>query len=252
MIETRRLAKQLIYAGFYTVVLGAIAYGVYVFFLKPAESCFDNKLNQDETEIDCGGLRCESCDIRRLKPIEVISANLFFLNGSASLIELYNPNPTYGADLVSYAIALLDASGATLKTVDETTFIYPGERKYILKTFDFGTDIKNLHVTIAGKPDWRPAKSYSLPNMRFVGAHYANAGDKLLATGDIQNNETLLFPNIKIGAIFRDKNGTLLGVSQTDVRDVRAFESRFFQIEHPIIPNADLSRTELFFEAQRP
>ncbi|MDP3956793.1 MAG: hypothetical protein Q8P97_02245, partial [bacterium] len=63
---------------------------------------------------------------------------------------------------------------------------------------------------------------------------------------------TLLFPLITINARFFDKSDNLLGVSKTDIRDVKAFEDRFFQVEHPAVPNLDPSKTLLSIEAKRP
>src|SRR3990167_10764616 len=50
--------KQLKIFIFLAVILFAIVGGV-IYYFRPAPSCFDNKLNQNEERIDCGG-ECEA------------------------------------------------------------------------------------------------------------------------------------------------------------------------------------------------
>lgn len=249
--DIRRPAKRFIYGVIFACFWVLIFYGVYLFFLKQPVSCFDNKQNQDETEIDCGGI-CPACELKTLKPIEVLSVKNFFFNGQTVLVQLKNPNPTYAAFDLPFTIEIYDASGAIIQTVVYKTFLYAGENKYIIRELPSTTGDINIKI-VPGMAVWKTAADFTSPDMTFNGvASRLGENNKVIVSGNLQNNETLLFPLIAISALLYDSGGNLISISKTEIRDVTAFEDRFFQIEHPNILNLDLSKTKLFFEAKRP
>ena len=250
--DSRRLAKQIAYGIFFCLFWVVIIYGGYRLFLKPPASCFDNKQNQNEAEVDCGGV-CPDCALKPLKPVQMINGQVFSLGGVSALFEFQNPNPLYGATKLPYTIQILDASGTLLQQVPAETFIYPGEKKYLIQNLSALAVGENINV-IFGTPDWKSAAEFSSPNMSFPFPGWATKleGNKILVLGNLQNNETLLFPLITINARFFDISGNLQGVSKTEIHDVKAFEDRFFQIEHPAVLDLDPSKTQLSVEAKRP
>src|SRR3989344_1458963 len=97
-----RFGKQVLYGAIYIAIIGGIIAGFY-FYFREAPTCFDNRKNQGEQEVDCGG-PCESCEIGKLKEIEVENAQAIFVaeNLVSLSAEVTNPNSLFGAEALHY------------------------------------------------------------------------------------------------------------------------------------------------------
>ena len=146
----------------------------------------------------------------------------------------------------------MNTSNKNLQSVNGETFIYPGENKYTIIDLPGLTADSNAEI-VFGTPTWEGAVEFSSPKITFRGVTSKLEGNgNIFISGVLQNNETLLFPRVIINALFFDGNYNVIGVSKTEIQDILAFEERYFQIEHPQLPNLDLAKTRLFFEANRP
>jgi len=63
--------KRIIIIVVYLLLLALVVFGVYS-FLKAEETCLDGVKNQNEEEIDCGGV-CKKCDKVKALDLKVIS-----------------------------------------------------------------------------------------------------------------------------------------------------------------------------------
>ena len=131
----RRLRKQILYGAFYLLVLVLIGGGIYFTFFKPAPSCYDNIRNQDEVEIDCGGVCSSVCSTVKIKPLEV-NGQILTLRPDEKhmsiLAQINNPNLDYMAKSFVYNFSLYDSADKIVKSFSGNSFIYSGEAKYIL------------------------------------------------------------------------------------------------------------------------
>src|SRR3989344_1711391 len=93
-----RRGKQLIYGLGYLACLGLIFFLLYSAFNTRQVGCFDNVLNQNETEVDCGGV-CAPCALKQVRSISVTSVEGVTLatGNRVVLLELQNPNDQLGA-----------------------------------------------------------------------------------------------------------------------------------------------------------
>ncbi len=246
-----RVGKQIIYGCIYGLIFISFLVFIYLSFLKPAPSCFDNKQNQDETGLDCGGV-CGPC-LGNPKDITVSLSTIFFVNEPIAVVRLMNPNNNVGAKNLSYKIDVLDSSQNVLKTLEGDTFIYPGEQsKNLIFILEGLNNANSLNVNIS-KPEWLLVSDFLPADFTFVRSVKRVEKDRIIIEGEIKSNETLLFRNIEIGAFFYNKTGNIVGVSKTSVQSVKPFERRAFTIEFPsgslpINPDA----TKLYFDALRP
>ncbi|MDP1688886.1 MAG: hypothetical protein Q8L47_02015 [bacterium] len=246
-----RTTKQIIYGVVYLIILFGIIYLVYISFLKPVPSCFDKKQNQNETGVDCGG-ECAAC-IGDTKNISVSLSSIFFAKEPVALVRLSNPNNQVGSKSIIYTVNVLDSGGSILKTFNGETFVYPGDQEKNLVFPLIGIqEARSLRVTL-GSPKWIRIEEFSKPNISFASTPKRIENGHIIIEGDITNNETLLFDNIDIGALFYGSSGALVGVSKTAVQTVRAFERRAFTIDFPF-GNLDinLDATKFYFDALRP
>lgn len=250
-----RFTKQVLYGLLYFAVFAGITSGVYFGFLRNPASCFDGRENQGEEETDCGG-PCEPCEIRRLAPLQVGATKVLSVGTGATLFaEVRNPNFTFGAVSFTYTLEALDAAGRALKTFSGESFIYPGEIKYFVEpVLGAAPDgVRRASFTVADATlQWKRREEFPTPLMQFREVRSETRQDGAITTqGVIVNGETAPFRRLMVGAIYADRSGTVIGASKTELRDVRAFEERFFQITHPALPAADLRQTKLYFEGRR-
>lgn len=251
-----RAIKQLIYGTIHIIIFLSLAYGIYFFGIKPAPTCTDGILNQDEEEIDCGGSMCESCEIRRLNPLQALPISLFPAEGgrAIALVELRNPNAGWGASTVTYIMNFYDASDALITSRAGETFIYANEVKFIGET-DLAIDTSRVaRSEILIEPTmWQRRDAFSKPNLpvRQVTTTIDTANDQLVITGNVTNEEAFRFTQMQVIGIIFDADGRRIGASKTFIREVVPFEERFFQITIPLAGKTiDETLTKVFLSAK--
>jgi len=161
----RRIIKQLIYGGFYLAVIFLIGFGIYYVFSSGA-SCFDNKQNQGEEGIDCGG-SCVSCDVKYPKDLNVAWARYFPISDGKILAvaSVENLNTEVGSPSFSYEFDVFSKDGKNIKQANNSSFIYAGEKKYILEAIDI--DAKNIDKIEAkiSNLNWKEKSQFSKPKV---------------------------------------------------------------------------------------
>lgn len=249
-----RFLKQLIYGVFYLVILFGIGYLFYIGFLSGPASCFDNRRNQGEIEVDCGG-PCESCDIKRLQPIRVMPIELFSdQDGTVSaLIELRNPNVAYGAENFSYTLKIYDSGKNLLGETSEDSFIYPGEIKFIVEA--------NLPVSGAPKSaefetksfSWRKASEFSAPKTQTRDIKIGVQDGRVVVSGFLVNQNSYALREAAIHAVILDEFGKPVGISKTLVQNIEPFGERSWSVGVPNISTfeSDQVSAKIFVEARK-
>ncbi|HEY4523623.1 MAG TPA: hypothetical protein VJK04_01990 [Candidatus Paceibacterota bacterium] len=249
-----RLLKQLFYGLFYLVLLFAIGLGVYFLALKPAPTCFDNKLNQGEEEVDCGG-PCPSCELKRLEPLK-ISPVIILESGEdliTAIFEIRNPNRNYGSDKFTYVLNIYDSAGNNLASFSEESFIYASQIKTVVEP---GLKIKFAKIArsevLVADLSWRPRTEFSLPKIQTREIKVNREKTGVTVMGVLVNENAFRLPQVGISAVVYDGIGLENGGSKTFARDVEAFEERFFKIFIPISIGAiDSKLTRVFMEARQ-
>jgi hypothetical protein len=247
--------KQVIYGIFYIVIIGGVGYGVFI-MARGTPTCFDNRQNQQEEEVDCGG-SCVPCALKRLKPITASPVTLISNpDDSLSLFfEVSNANANYGAEKFSYTVTLYNTSGAPETNFSRTSFIYPSEIRTIAEVgLSFtGASIARAEVTISDLV-WREGTLFSKPliETREVSVSVDPLKHELRIQGLVSNKNSFGLARVGIGAIVNSENMPL-GVSKTAVTDLAAFEERAFSIFIPWTESASVAVSDvlLFTESVR-
>jgi hypothetical protein len=119
------------FAVFATVVLVIVA-GI-VYFFRPEPTCFDDKQNQGEDRVDCGG-PCSPC-AQDVKDLAVLWSRVLIVKegvaDAAALIE--NQNQFLGSKKLVYAIKLYDEDNILVAVRENTTFVDAGGRFLIFE-----------------------------------------------------------------------------------------------------------------------
>lgn len=231
MTSVHRIIKRLVIVFVYLAILALIATGFYYLF-RAKPTCTDKIQNQGEAGIDCGG-PCAACqDIPKAQDIQVIEKAI--IPGEAgkydALAKITNPNSQLGAAKIGYSFNLLDAAGKIVAQSAGTSFVLPGQTKYIL-AFNLSPDTKPESLDFEMSSfEWSKFSEYEEPDVAVYAKEFSlmSGGETGFAklTAKIRNQSGYDFREIRTSAVIRDQNGAPIAVNQTSFNDVRNDEER--------------------------
>lgn len=243
-----RTGKQLFFGSVYLLILILIAGGIYLFYLGPAPSCIDNKQNQGEVGIDCGG-SCTPCEVKDLSPVteevKIFSAGK---NQVTLLAKVRNPSRNFTASF-SYEFnlggALLDERlrGRETLAPERTEYIVvPGLPVDAEK-------ISSINLNIA-ELNWDENKT-SVLNVR-VDSRSKIDKTRVTVVGVLSNDSAANLPTVKLTALLVNKEGKVINASVARLEKVDAFSQKQFIIFFPEAPGLavdfDPQKTEIQWE----
>lgn len=250
----KRFLKHFFYGIFYLVVSAGIGYLVFLIFVKPPASCFDNKQNQNEEGIDCGGVCAKICLPATIRPLTLSGeAQLFSANGLWSVLFWpENPNPDYAVASFKYSVNIYDAAGSAIKTLKGESFLYSSEIKYIdIPAIDLGSTVPARAEFDIGDPVWVKAENFSKPNLVVQSPSASISGKNIEYRGRVVNRDTVPFDAVKVIAIFNDAMGGRAGVSETEVQNIAPGSSKEFTILYPASDDINPEASQAFVYAKR-
>lgn len=234
----------------YLAFFGAAAF-VFWYFTAPSATCFDQKLNQGEKEIDCGG-PCSPCK-------EIVQARDISIDEIASapggnntydvVAKISNPNDSMGAKTFNYSFSIKDVSGTVIATSEGTSFILPSDTRYIaqlgLKTAD-GAAPASIDVTISDA-QWDNLANVGKPqigvyNKKFGAAADGNGSE---VEGVIRNESSYDLKKIDVTIVLRDEKGKIVGINTTQRDSVRSKEQQDFHVSWPYPLGADVQKIDV-------
>ncbi len=232
-----RFVKQLIYGLVFLAVIGGVGFGVYKSNLFVSPTCFDNRLNQGETETDCGGPNCQSCELKHLQPLR--TSLQYFPTGSNTnaVVVFSNPNLNYGATF-NYTATFFDADHQPVYSFTRATYLYPAEAQRVIiePNLPFATNrvSGSPEVSIAD-PEWKPAADFMAPSIQIRQVNTTVSGTQATVTGIFANRESFALSEASVGILVSRKSNKLpLGASRTILTGLKPFEERAFQITIPL------------------
>ena len=251
---SKRLGKQIIYGFFYLVFFSFLGYGSYFLVLRASPTCFDNRQNQDETAVDCGG-SCVSCALKNLSPIEIFLQPKFLsadLESGSAYFQFKNSNAV-GADHFAYYLDFYDVQDKLIDTVSGSSFIYPRSIKTIVEApiRINSADIGRIDLSIQ-ELNWRLAEEFSGPDVQYRSVKSEIIKDQVRVTGLALNNNSFKLSAVNIASVILSKSGREVAASKTVIKDLDPFEERAFTV---LLPKAgdpiDTSATLIFVDGLR-
>lgn len=238
-----RRRKQITIVLIISLILVLAGTGVYYKWFYQAPTCFDNKQNQKEEGVDCGGPCQMSCELLTVKKLEVQWVKTVFLKDGlydvVAMIE--NSNPNYGLERFNYTFKLFDRDQRLIVEKTGSNFILPNQKKYIIETnvaTDKRPDSAQLLMDGSSKTDWqRLADNFETPDIyvhdkqfRYLENQPTVQGGVAQASGIIKNNSNYDFDKISVAVALYDANRDIIGVNKTEVYTVPAGEERYFSV----------------------
>ena len=204
----------------------------------PAPTCFDNKQNQNELGVDCGG-SCLSCELKYPQPVKVFWARAVPVreNSYDVAAQIENPNEFLSSVDVEYEFTLYDQFGPVTKRTGKT-FLYAQERTLVIEP-----DIETTRTASRAEfrivsTAWQEKRDLA-PTIIAERRDYSVAEDHGQKQGVVDitlfNKSPYDFANVEVQIAALDKDGNLLGVN---IIEVEHFLSQSRQAIKAIWPQA--------------
>jgi len=223
--------RQLVYlliAVLLFIVLGVVGF----LYFKPQATCFDGKQNQNEENIDCGGV-CGAC-IGETKEIITLWSNVFPLGNGvyevASLIR--NPNFFAGLPELKYRFKLYDNNNILIAVKEGKTFMNPNEDYLIFETgITVGERIPKRVFIEFDELKWKRVERERIQ----VAVSEKSFNNSIFPTleAKITNKTLLTLSDIEAAAILFDAEENSIGVSITKIGNLATESSRAVSFTWP-------------------
>lgn len=211
--------RKLIYFGiFFTIVVLTIGIPAFIkLYKKP--TCFDNKQNQREQGIDCGGTCVQLCKHIQLQPV-VRWQQLFKVTEGVYTATAYISNGNLDAEAIKvpYTFTIYDSQNQVIGTRKGITYIPPGKNFAIVETgiplsnavpvrtlFEFGDNFI-----------WRQAAP-NQPTVTVEDQVWSNVAVSPLITANLTNPTFTDIAKVNVAIIIYDSEKNAFAASRTVV-----------------------------------
>lgn len=254
-MKLSRGIKKSIIIVVYFILFCLIGYGIYA-ILKPAETCSDGKRNQNEKDIDCGGV-CQPCQEKPELQDMVVEEKAFVFGGQGKfdvMMKIKNPNDRFGAEKFRFDFLLKDNFGKIIAERRGERFILPSEEKYVVEV-GLATEEEPASVEVAiSDYTWKEFSEYvEEPQINIYQKKYdlVSGGAGFSKFSALIRNESYYdFNVIKINVILRDGNKKPVALNSTEMRTVHSGEERDFALIWPTSFPGDVDVDKIDVEAE--
>jgi hypothetical protein len=207
---------------FYTLgalaILSAIGGIIYMTQYYQPPSCTDQKQNQGEAGIDCGGPCSVVCEDQFIKPI--VSWSRVFESGKGAynaVAYVENPNTDFGVKEAIYRFKLYDENNIYITERVGKTYIRPNEQFAVFEPrLSVGERIpKRAFFDFISYSDWIKIKEPK-PDI-FVNAPIPSAGPNPRVDVSLRNKNNVDVNNINVVAIVYDNEDNAIAASASVV-----------------------------------
>jgi hypothetical protein len=213
-----------------------------------APTCFDNKQNQGEEGIDCGG-PCKKQCLGEIKEPLVLWTKFFKIGqekyDAIALIE--NPNLFLGLPSVKYQFKLYDKDNALIVSKDGETFINPGETFPIFETnIAAGQRVpQRAFIELEKNLKWERIEKEK-PQLVVSKKQFSNLPPFPRLDAVIDNKSISSLDNIFSVAILYDKEKNAMAVSATKIDNLQGGASGNISFTWPQPFSEEPSLIEIF------
>lgn len=246
-----RFLKQFIYGAIFVLIILGLVFWIYKsFYSKP--SCFDNKQNQGELGIDCGGPCSQICLPSNLRNIEIDLTKFTILNDKIILFaKIKNPNSGFAVNNFDYQFNIFDQNKNIIKTINGNSFIYSEQIKYLVEFLNYkeAPNINSVDLKILNY-SWTKGDNFRRPILNILDKNLVEKNNNLYIVGKIINNDFAVFNNINIIVNFYDK-GIWIGSSKTVIDNISPKEIKEFNVIFPKQQNINNLDFEIIVDSKR-
>lgn len=249
-----RSLKQLLYSLFYLFIFIFVAIILWGFFSKKPPTCIDGKKNQNEIDVDCGGI-CISCDLKDIQPVEFLGYSVMSLKSGRTslLVRVKNPNDTHHASPFSYTIRLFDENDIEREVFYGDASLVAGSDGYILENKTTFSNPKRVEFEM-GNVDWKLKESFSAPEIVIQEISTIIDNGVVRVKGTIENRSSFMAKNIHIIAILGGEYNEDVFASEMVLTRMAAFRKEQFSVVFPndseIVQRLKTNTTRVIVQAE--
>ncbi|MFC1700568.1 FxLYD domain-containing protein [Patescibacteria group bacterium] len=222
---SKRSIKQIFIVLISVIILSMIGFVIY-YIVKPVSSCFDGIQNQNEENIDCGGV-CSSCEIIYPEDIDILSSEAILSQGNFydAAIKIKNPNQNSGSGYIPYKLELYNQYDELVGNRSGATFVLPNQTKYIIELKIESSDVvRDIKISF-GRIVWQKL-SEQIPQLAVIQKEYSQNKVK----GILINKTDLNFNNVDINILLFDSSKKLIGLNIAKIETLPAGQERDFAV----------------------
>lgn len=224
-----RARRQLAVLAIVALVLFGVGFLLYR-SLTPAPTCQDNRKNQGEEEMDCGG-PCIPCAFRHQQPLGIFWTRFTETREGTYDVaaEIRNPNEKLGAASFVYEFKIYDTAGVLVASQRGTSFIYPSETVHLVEVgLRSGRTIQSVALAIQDER-WVLTGAIA-PDVIAGNREYTVVGEgseRRSTVSALITNRTLIdLKGVLVSVLVLDDGGNLLGVHRTVLDTLRTGETK--------------------------
>lgn len=242
-----RIQRQLIVLIIILLPLAVLGFYFISKFL-PEATCSDNKQNQGEIGIDCGG-PCIHCALKKPKPITVFWTRAVNVRQNAYDVAAFieNMNEILATRSLEYEFTLFDDLGLVARRTGHV-FLYPQERAYVIEP-NIQTAREPTKVEFKVVRALWEVRDESPPNIIVERSNYSLSDESGVRGGvveaDVMNRTSFDFKYVEIQFVVLDAAENLLGVNTITIDNVRSAARRTVRSRWPGELKGDIARIEV-------
>lgn len=150
------------------------------------------------------------------------------------LAQIVNTDPDYAATYFNYDIELRDASGTIMRSIPGASFVYQGQRKYLV--------VPNVTIThqfvsadlFVKNAYWQASSSLGeVPHFASENVRAAQHSSTVSVGGQLTNSNIASTRYVFVDAIFLGPNGGPIGASKTELNNVGPQQTVNFSVLYP-------------------
>ena len=213
------MRRKLLYGGVASILAAVVLmWAGFSVFSRPA-SCFDNKKNQGETGVDCGGPCARICENQARPPVVVWTRALETQPGVYTAVAyVENPNAAENAAAygVHYAFRLLDSNNLLVSERDGVIDLPPQQNIPIIEpNISVGTrSVARAFLEFSDASiSWTKVSSANISSVQVIGQDLSPDGSRLSAS--VINRGTSNVKGLTLAAILYDGTDTAQAASRS-------------------------------------
>lgn len=247
--------KKRIVIIFIWIIFFVLIFWLFYVVFRTKQTCFDGIKNQNEEDVDCGGVCSKKC--KKMDAQALIVGETGVLDGSTSgeydfFGVVSNPNNLYGSEYFDYKIKFFDENGLVLGEKTGNSFILPGEKKYIIENNIALNKIPTRSELTISNSKWIEFnEQYEQPDLKIINKTFGEITSGVgfyEAKGLVKNDSPYDFAIIKIKVILKDAEEKIIALNSTEMRTVRSGEIRDFRVFWPERFSGNVANPEMQIE----
>jgi hypothetical protein len=243
-------AKRKFVYGSIALITCVVAVGVPLFwFLYKTPTCFDDKKNQNEKGVDCGGTCSKLCPSDITAPIVIWQRVFETLPGVYNAVAyIQNPNVLTRVDNVGYVFRLYDKDNVLITQKSGRTFLPANQVSAVFESgIRTGTQVPSrASFEFSESPSWiQNLPSYREPVLAVENITLNDNSSLPRINAEIRNLSLDPVKTLGVVAIVYDAEDNAIGVSQTLVENLGAASSQPVTFTWPVAFKSPVVRKEI-------